>query len=281
MNTPTHSSAKDITTTNREEQKSSIAIIKWGKREYGNNPSVTTAPFIEEQQAKHIYYQLDKKTGKLVFEKEELSDEEDTITLNGRPTTMKTIDELSHPENAHPLVCAGLEKIKQDLVHYKGVFPDNYYEIFGTYMVTTALRLNEGKIGDAMEELWSTIDNKQWKHGSAIYHLYENLVRKNDNTGHDKLLHFLGSALWQCRSKGLLTEVMQYGKEIQDEIQKRLGQAKDGFDTNDIRANRRGEAFAETLEGCSIVNDVTRKAAELINNIERAVHHHVLQRRMR
>jgi hypothetical protein len=91
---------------------------------------------------------------------------------------MQTIDELMHPEHAHPLVRAGLEKLQQDLTNFKGVFPNNYYEDFGRFMVMTAIALKDGKIGDAMEELWSTIDNKQWKHGSAIYHLYENLVRK-------------------------------------------------------------------------------------------------------
>jgi hypothetical protein len=86
---------------------------------------------------------------------------------------------------------------------------------------------------------------------------------KNDNSGHDKLLHFLGSALWQCRSKGLLTEVMQYGKEVQDEIQKRFGDAKDGFDANDMRANRSGEALAETLDGCSPINDMDKKSGQI------------------
>ncbi|HHG83730.1 MAG TPA: hypothetical protein ENJ82_03190 [Bacteroidetes bacterium] len=105
-----------------------------------------------------------------------------------------------------------------------------------------------GDIGKAVTEAYHTLNNEHWIHGSSIYHLYENNARQNDDTGHDKLLHFSGSCYWQYKSAGTLSEVMQWGKEIfYDEIPSWFTDDI-GFDPQDMLANGKGEGFGEELE---------------------------------
>jgi hypothetical protein len=50
--------------------------------------------------------------------------------------------------------------------------------------------------------------------GSAIFHLYENVVRQDDNTGYDKLLHFTFSASYTYKTGHLTSKILGYTKEI-------------------------------------------------------------------
>lgn len=203
-----------------------------------------------------VRFKLDPKTGKPVFDKyEEVEPKEGetipfkySILLEGRKTTMRTISELDEPDRAHPLVAAGLKKLNQDNKRFKGTFPEKYYEEFGRYLTEVSILLNDGDIGKAVTETWDTLDNRDWIHGSGIYHMYENTARENDDSGHDKLMHFSASCYWQYKSGGTLSEVMQWGKEIiNDEIPSWFTDDK-GFDPKDMEANRRGERYGEELE---------------------------------
>lgn len=55
--------------------------------------------------------------------------------------------------------------------------------------------------------------------GAPLFHIYENVVRKNDDTGFDKLLHFMSSAKHAHNLSPAISQSLGVAKEfIKDEM---------------------------------------------------------------
>jgi len=83
--------------------------------------------------------------------------------------------------------------------------------------------------------------------GAPLFHIYENVVRKNDDTGIDKLMHFLYSAKWTLVGNAAISRWLGYAKEFfNDEMMSWFGDDI-GWDDLDVEANKRGIRFGENL----------------------------------
>lgn len=93
------------------------------------------------------------------------------------------------------------------------------------------------------------MERKSFLHGKGapLFHIYENVVRKNDDTGIDKLMHFLYSAKHAYMEGGKVAYILGAVKEfVKDEMYSWIADDK-GWDDLDMEANRRGIAFGRKL----------------------------------
>ncbi|KYP16243.1 hypothetical protein [Flavihumibacter sp. CACIAM 22H1] len=97
----------------------------------------------------------------------------------------------------------------------------------------------------AIKNLLDNENNFDGGKGASIFHAYENIVRRDDNTGYDKLLHFTFSAT-HGYTKGIsIGKALGLSKELfMDEIASWFIDDI-GWDKNDIKANETGLKFAE------------------------------------
>ena len=169
-------------------------------------------------------------------------------TLNRKNTSLNTIEQLQGKREVNSLMQAGLEKIRTDNQKYGNQFPEEYYQEFGKFMFETSIEINDGNIDAAATEVWNALNNETWTYGSSVFHLYENFARQNDNTGHDKLLHFTASAYYQYNYGAVYTNSVQFGKEFfKDEVPSWFGDDK-GWDPKDVEANEAGQKFGKELQ---------------------------------
>lgn len=138
-----------------------------------------------------------------------------------------------------------LQKLKTDYKTYEGNFPENYYEEFSKSMIEKSIELNGAEAG--IDAAQSFVNKDEFSEGRAILHAYESYVTKSADTGFDKAQHFIVSATSQYKQGSLVTDAKQYGKETLDYVQSKFGKSSGGFDSNDMLANNRGQAFGKTL----------------------------------
>ncbi len=108
-----------------------------------------------------------------------------------------------------------------------------------------ALRHTGGNYGAAFKLLDEVSGGK---HGVAYKDTYVRLVGTDTTNGWDKVMHFTKTAYLQYLSGGfLLPESFTYGKEAWDQIEYWFGRDPEGWSLPDIRADNRGEKFAEGM----------------------------------
>lgn len=154
------------------------------------------------------------------------------------------------PKNKKPhyLVAAGIARINADLTKYKaGAFPSDYYDSLARRLFKVALREN----GRDYSAAFTTLDNLQWnKFGSGLQNHYTRIVGTDSANGWDKFRHFVFTAYLQWISGGVLApEAFTYGKELYDEAEQLVGKDPEGYSVPDIRADNKGEKFAEEMAG--------------------------------
>lgn len=148
----------------------------------------------------------------------------------------------------HYLVAAGISRINADQKRYKaGAFPSDYYDSLARHLFEVALRKN----GRNYSAAFATLDNLQWnKFGSGLQNHYTRIVGTDSANGWDKFRHFVLTAYLQCAYSGVLApEVFTYGKELYDEAEHLVGKDPEGYSVPDIRADNKGEKFAEEMAG--------------------------------
>ena len=145
----------------------------------------------------------------------------------------------------HFLIRAGIAKIDADNKRFKGKFPSDYYDTLARHLYKVALRENGRDYGDA----FSMLDDLQWNtYGPDLQNHYTRVVGTDSANGWDKFRHFVFTAYLQWYSGGiLLPEGFTYGKELYDEAEKFFGKDPEGYSVPDIRADNKGEKFAEEM----------------------------------
>lgn len=163
--------------------------------------------------------------------------------VNGSNASLSTVQELQGTKTPAPLVKAGMDKIKADYAINGGQFSENYNVSFGRFLFETSFKsVKQSDYVKAATDVWETIDTKTWKNGSTLFFLYDNFVRQNDNTGHDKLLHFSASAYYTMKYGPKTSYSLGWSKEFfKDWL---MG---DGWDNNDMRANQDGINYGKTV----------------------------------
>ncbi len=114
-----------------------------------------------------------------------------------------------------------MNKFKADYARTGGQFSDNYNIDFGRFMFEQGFSSMGGNAKsdcvNGANATWNLLDNKNFsKNGATLFNLYENLVRKNNNAGYDKLLHFSRSAQLTIKSGATWSKTLGYAKEIKD-----------------------------------------------------------------
>ena len=160
-------------------------------------------------------------------------------------TSKETVNALNNPSEAGPLTEFALGKLKEDFKTYEGNFPENYYEDFGKALIEKSIELKGADSG--IDAAQSFVNKDEFSEGMAILHAYESYVTQNADTGFDKAQHFIISATTQYNQGGLITDAKQYGKEVSDYVQSKFGKASGGFDSKDMLANNKGQAFGKAL----------------------------------
>ncbi|WP_088888978.1 eCIS core domain-containing protein [Leptolyngbya ohadii] len=146
----------------------------------------------------------------------------------------------------HFLVQAGIDRLQADSARY-GVhqFPADYYDTISRHLFEVALQHTRRNYGEAFSLLDDVSDGD---HGFAYQREYVRLVGTDSANGWDKVRHFTYTAYLQYTSGGfLLPEGFTYGKEIWDAVENLFGGDPEGYSIPDIRADNRGEAFAEEM----------------------------------
>ncbi|TCC99005.1 SpvB/TcaC N-terminal domain-containing protein [Pedobacter psychroterrae] len=169
------------------------------------------------------------------------------ISRNGRLsiTTQRTVNQINDPSSAPDLMEFGIRMLQRDTARYRGSFPADYNVTFGRAVVNESIRLNGADDGvELAGEVFGSEDHTQ---GMAALHLYEALARNGEHTGFDKVQHFVASAVSEFENTSLGTDIRQYGKEIiYDEIPSWFS-SDVGYDSYDMLANNRGQAFGAEL----------------------------------
>ncbi|MFI3239728.1 MAG: hypothetical protein R3Y22_03980 [Bacteroidales bacterium] len=84
--------------------------------------------------------------------------------------------------------------------------------------------------------------------GAPLFHVYENVARKNDDTGLDKLLHFIYSAMHAYYDGRRTAFLKGFAKElIKDEFKSYVFSDEIGWDDMDMKANAEGIDFGHDL----------------------------------
>lgn len=106
-------------------------------------------------------------------------------------------------------------------------------------------------VKEALNEVIKIIDNENGFNnglGAPLFHIYENVVRKNDDTGFDKLLHFMFSAKHAYCLSPNISKVLGISKEfIKDEMYSWIDDAEKGWDDLDMKANQKGIEYGKKL----------------------------------
>jgi len=154
-------------------------------------------------------------------------------------------DGESWPEQ-HYLITEGIARIDRDEQRFgRGAFPSDYYDTLARHLFRIALRHKGRDYGDA----FSLLNSLQWNElGRGLQDHYTDVVGTDSANGWDKFRHFVFTAYLQYKSYGLLApEGFTYGKEIYDEVEGFFGADPEGYSVADIRADNRGERFAEEM----------------------------------
>jgi hypothetical protein len=164
------------------------------------------------------------------------------VKIEGIPETSKrTLEEINNPASADPLVRFALEKLQRDVVDRSESMSGRYYEEFGKEILREAIRLHgpDKGIEEAERFFGRNVADSPSK---AAYHVYESLVG-----GWDKVQHFIRSATSEYKHGEIVTDVLQYGKElVLDELNSLISD-DEGYSEADMVANNRGQAFGREL----------------------------------
>ncbi|WP_126243474.1 RHS repeat-associated core domain-containing protein [Chitinophaga rhizosphaerae] len=209
----------------------------------------------------------------------EVVNQSQSYYINGRKTSQSTVNQFLDRGSNDPLTSLALNKIESDFKNFGGRFPDTYYADFGSFLFSTATAQakpslveypNTSKMSAGMSTVMNFVDNEKGFGGgkfSSVYHAYENVVRRNDNTGYDKLLHFTFSADKAFSLGARMSGFLGVMKEVfKDEIPSWFTDDI-GWDDQDMRANRLGIDLGSQLRTLyrERYNEET-KAAEAKNN---------------
>ncbi len=160
-------------------------------------------------------------------------------------STQETISQINDPSRATPLMAFAIRRLQQDATTLHGDFPSDYYVTFSRAFIRESIRLNGADAG--IEAVGKAFGSEDFSQGRAALHLYEALARRDENTGFDKVQHFIASAVSEFENTKIGTDIRQYGKEIFfDEIPSWFTDDV-GYDPNDMLANNRGQAFGDEL----------------------------------
>jgi hypothetical protein len=161
-------------------------------------------------------------------------------------TSEDTIAQINQPALAPPLVRAALEILRADARVHRGRFPVEYYARFGRSAISAAIRIHG--VDNGIEQAERTFGLEVGASPSrAPFHVFESIARQNDDSGWDKVQHFVRSATACYKRGNLATDSMQYGKEIfYDEVPSWVSSDR-GFDPADMLANNRGQAYGQQL----------------------------------
>lgn len=166
--------------------------------------------------------------------------------INGSNASLSTVQELQGTKTPAPLVAAGMDKIKADYAINGGQFSENYNVAFGRFLFETSFK-KQSDFVKAATDVWETVDTETWKNGSSLFFLYENFVRQNDNTGHDKLLHFTASAYYTIAYGPKTSFSLGLSKEIFKDWLPGVFGFGEGWDSNDVKANEDGINYGKTV----------------------------------
>jgi len=162
----------------------------------------------------------------------------------------RTIDQINTDGtgNKTSLVDLALARLRDAATTFRGAPPPDFYATFGRGVVEDALRLKPNNVfkGIALAESTFGYDVSE-SPSAAPFHVWESTMRTSDDTGWDKVQHFVRSATSQYVYGKHPTNALQYGKEIfSDEV---VGwfDGSDSFSGQDMLANNRGQAFGEKL----------------------------------
>ncbi len=196
--------------------------------------------------------------------------------LNGRNTSFETISKINGWSENDPVVQKGIDKLRSDNASNGGNFSDNYYAEFGGFLINNSIpsmssirndKNSMGAIKDGVSSVTGFLDNTTGfgnGKGAPLFHLYENMVRKNDDTGYDKLMHFSFTAKYATYGVGLFMGEMK--EFFKDEVPSWFGNDK-GWDNMDIKANQRGNSYMLNIIRQIGANDPTSlHNSSLFNN---------------
>ncbi len=250
----------------REKQKEQGEILQLPIKEEWAGKEIIVMPYLKQATSK-ICVKVkvkDTKNYKVIpsqgtIEKDfDLPPQVEQYMINRRKSNELTIKRLERKIIFHSAVVElGIKKITNDYNNRFGDnFPDEYYEEFGMY-VTELLIYKHQLIGinkpvkEALNEVIKIIDNENGFNnglGAPLFHIYENVVRKNDDTGFDKLLHFMFSAKHAYCLSPTISKVLGISKEfIKDEMYSWIDDAEKGWDDLDMKANKKGFEYGKKL----------------------------------
>jgi hypothetical protein len=155
-----------------------------------------------------------------------------------------------------------LDQLTRDTATY-GVhsFPDDYYDTLARHLFDEALRRNGRDYGAAFS-LLNDVQNAEL--GTALQREYTRVVGTDSANGWDKIRHFIFTGYLQYFSGGFVApEAFTYGKEIWDALEGLLGYDPEGYSVPDIRADNRGEFFAEQMRARELAEVRARSREEL------------------
>ncbi|WP_432409198.1 SpvB/TcaC N-terminal domain-containing protein [Wukongibacter sp. M2B1] len=210
-----------------------------------------------------------------LFEKE-LGKGSVLILRNNRlsKTSQKTVEQINNPSLATPLMGFAIRMLQRDTVQFQAAFPSDYYTRFSKSIIKESIRLNGPDSGiEAVDKAFGSEDFSQ---GLAALHLYEALARRDENTGFDKVQHFVASAVSEYKNTSIGTDIRQYGKEIIFDEMPSWFTDDIGYDPHDMLANNLGQAFGAKLYKLyhpvrdmifNPVDTIVRKINELERNL--------------
>jgi RHS repeat-associated protein len=169
--------------------------------------------------------------------------------VNVRNASLGTVQELQGTKTPAPIVKAGMDKIKTDYALNRGQFSENYNVAFGRFLFEQGFKgVKQSDFVKSASSTWNLLDNANFsKNGATLYHLYENFVRQNDNTGYDKLLHFSASAYYTMKYGPNTSGFLGWSKETFKDWLPGVFGFGEGWDNNDMRANQEGINYGKTV----------------------------------
>jgi hypothetical protein len=176
-----------------------------------------------------------------------------------RPLTpMLQMQEAPQSAPPHYLLQAGIDRLHADQA---GGYSDHYYDTLARHLFEVALNHTGRDYGDAFDLLNDLQDGDL---GFALQREYTALVGTDSSNGWDKIRHFIYTAYLQYHSGGFLApEVFTYGKEMWDAIEGFFGADPEGYSIPDIRADNRGETFAEQMRARELAENREHTRQEL------------------
>lgn len=181
--------------------------------------------------------------------------------INNRITTKLTVQRLKREKGFGCMATQkAIEKITADYnAKYASIgFPNDYYVLIGKLLVMMMLaeirvyrkQPQYVRTSIALTNACMLVNGEEGflnGKGAPLFHIYENVVRKNNDTGIDKLMHFLYSAKHAYMEGGKVAYLLGAVKEfVKDEMYSWVSDDK-GWDDLDMEANRKGIAFGRKL----------------------------------